>query len=95
MQTNDVQVDEIFPEINLAQSNGPNVQVIQKAATQVDEPLPKINMAQEHGTTEQVNQHVGGLEPDLFWEKSITNSLKGGNQVLVLSYTNYNNKKCI
>ncbi|XP_050878739.1 uncharacterized protein LOC127082544 [Lathyrus oleraceus] len=50
-------------------------------------------MAQEHGLTELVNQQVGELEPDLFWEKNITRSLKGENQVLLLSYTNYNNKK--
>lgn len=86
---NDVQVDEMFSEINLAQSNGPNVQVIQNAATQVDESLHEINMAREYGPAEKVNQQVRGLKPDLFWEKKITKSLKGRNQVLVLSYANY------
>ncbi|KAI5434582.1 hypothetical protein KIW84_021423 [Lathyrus oleraceus] len=55
---NDVHVDESFPEINLAQSNGLNVQVNQNAASQVDALEPEINMAQEHGLVEQVNQHV-------------------------------------
>lgn len=49
---NDVQLDEMFLEINLTQSNGPNVHVNQNVAAQVDELLSKINMAQEHGPTE-------------------------------------------
>lgn len=93
--SNDVHAGEIFPEINFAQSNSVNVQVNQNVAAQVNKLFPEINVAQEHGLTEQVNQQVGGSEPCLFWEKKIIRSLKGGNQVLVLSYRNYDSKKCI
>lgn len=90
---NDVQVDEMFFEINMTQSNGLGVQVNQNVGAQLDEFLLEINMAQEHGSAEQVSQHVGELAPDLFWKKKIDRSLKGENQVLITSCIIYKKKK--
>lgn len=53
---NDVQVDEMFSEINLAHPNGPNVQENHSTVAQVNVLFPGIDMTQEQGSTEYVNQ---------------------------------------
>lgn len=93
--SNDVQVDEIFPEMNMTRSNGPIEHVNKNLEGQVDKLLPKINMPKEDGLLEWANQHIRELAPDLFKEKKITRSLKGENQVLIKCYTNFNIKKYI
>lgn len=57
---NNVQVNEMFPEIKMTQSNAPADEVNQNVASQVDEMLLEFNEPQEHGSVEQVNKTYEG-----------------------------------
>lgn len=57
---NNVQVDELFPEIKMTQSNAHADEVNQNVASQVDEMFPEFNEPQEHGPVEQVNKMYEG-----------------------------------
>lgn len=86
--TNNVQVNEMFPEIKMTQTNVDN-EVNQVVAGKVDEMSKEVKMHQEDGPYEQMNNNVGWLVKDIFWEKKVIRAQKGGNQVLVTCYYNF------
>lgn len=75
---NQAQAADLFPEINRVEEHAMDGQAQQENAN------AEVNVEQPSIAHENMN--IVELTTNLFWEKDITNTLKGGKNILVIIY---------